>query len=36
MPVVYENIAESDEAYRRNYIMDGKHSPMIKTDQQRI
>ena len=32
MPVVFENIAESHEAFQRNFVIDGKHSPMIKSD----
>ena len=36
MPIEYENIAQSHEAYRSNFLIDGKHSPMIKTDEQRL
>ena len=32
MPIVYENIAESHEAYQRNYLVDGKISPIIQSD----
>lgn len=32
MPIVYENIAESHEAFQRNFLIDGKLSPMIKSD----
>ena len=33
MPVIYENIAESHVAYQKNFAIDGKQSPMIKSDQ---
>ena len=33
---MFENIAESNETYKRNFIIDGKHSPMIKSDYSRI
>ena len=36
MPIVFENIAESDEAHERNFMIDGKHSPMIRTDESRV
>ena len=36
MAIVFENIAESDEAHERNFNIDGKHSPMIRTDESRI
>ena len=36
MPIYFENIAESHEAYRRNHLIDGKYSPMIQSDKQRI
>ena len=36
MPIVFENIAESHEAYQRNFLDDGKHSPMIRSDESRI
>ena len=36
MAVVFENIAESHEAYQRNFVIDGKKSPMIKSDCSRI
>ena len=36
MPIEFINIAQSHEAYERNFLVDGKHSPLIKTDQQRL
>ena len=36
MPIVFENIAESREAYQRNFLSDGKYSPMIRSDESRI
>ena len=36
MPIVFENIAKSQEAYERNFIIDGRHSPMLRTDEARI
>ena len=36
MPIEFLNIAQSHEAYERNFLIDGKHSPLIKTDQQRL
>ena len=36
MPIVFENIAESHEAYERNFFIDGKHSPIIRSDESRI
>ena len=36
MPIVYENIAESHEAYQRNFLVDGKISPIVQSDPQRI
>ena len=36
MPIVFENIAESQEAYHRNFLVDGKYSPIISSDESRI
>ena len=36
MPIIFENLAESHEAYERNFMIDGKHSPMLRTDESRI
>ena len=36
MPIMFENIAVSDEAHKRNFSVDGKHSPMIRGDESRI
>lgn len=36
MPIVFENIAESVESHQRNFMIDGKFSPMIRTDESRI
>ena len=32
MPIIFEDIAESHEAYQNNFLIDEKHSPMIKSD----
>ena len=32
MPIEYKNIAASHEDYQRNHLIDGKKSPMIKSD----
>jgi len=34
--IEFENIAESQEAYESNYSEDGKESPMMRTDENRI
>ena len=36
MSILFENIAESSEAYHRNFLVDGRHSPMLSTDESRI
>ena len=36
MTIVFENMAESHEAYERNFIINGKHSPIVRTDENRI
>lgn len=36
LPIVFENIAKSHEAYERNFLIDGKHSPMTRSDESRI
>ena len=36
MPIEFVNIAQSHEAHVRNYAIDGKHSPMVRTDESRI
>ena len=33
---MFENMAESHEAYERNFIINGKHSPIVRTDENRI
>jgi len=32
----FENIAETHEAYENNFAVDGKLSPMVRTDENRI
>ena len=32
LPIEFVNIAVSHEAYQRNHLIDGKISPMIKSD----
>ena len=34
--IVFEDIAESREAYQRNFLSDGKYTPMIRSDESRI
>lgn len=36
MLIEFENIAESLEDYQGNFLIDGKHSPIIRTDESRI
>ena len=33
---MFENIAESHAAHNENFLVDGKHSPMIRSDESRI
>ena len=34
--IEFENIAHSNDDYQRNFLVDGKYSPMIRTDENRI
>ena len=36
LPIVFENIAKSHADYERNFAIDGKYSPMIRSDESRI
>lgn len=36
MPIEFKNIAVSHEAFGRNFMIDGKHSPEVRTDESRI